>query len=277
MFIPTTNYQSYSVGDALVQLSRLAAGPAFELQFSKTQEAVLDRLDREIETLQAVKLQDGLTAHLDLQISDLQREINRVDDYHSRTKTNGINTDTVTSLLTQLNGLADPSTIAAFDAALAETIDGLNKIHTRFPEPFGIHDGLRSARDAALTTLQALNHNNFATPQDITDVQTALSTLSASFVTPRSVLTQNQTAAFNLLDNNGARITDIQGQIVEIKGTAQTEQLDKIQATRERFSTILTVISLAFEGSQSIANFVADNTILRRTTAEPGTVLSLFA
>ena len=277
MFIPGTDYQVASVGNALVQLSRLAAGPAFELQFHATQNAVLDRMDKEIGALQAIKVQDGLTAHLDLQVSALQREIDRVEDYHGRIKSNGINVDTLTGLLNELNGLADPSTVAAFDAKLADAIATLNKIHTRFPEPFGVNDGLRGARDAALTTLQSLNHNNFATPQDITDVQATLSAVSTSFTTPRSVLTQNQTAAFNLLDDNADRIDDINANIADIKGSAQTEQSDKIEDTRQHFGNILTILSLAFEGSQAITAFVADNTVLRPTKPEPGTILSLFA
>ncbi len=277
MFVPGTDYKVFNVSNALVQLAKVQAGPNFELQFAAAQDAVLDRMDAEIEKLEDVKLQDGATALLDLQVNSLQREVDRVREYHDRTKSNGINVGTLTTQLADARALADPGTVAEFDAKVAEAINTLNKIQTRFPEPYGINDRLRAARNDALGTLEALNHNNFATAQDIADVQAALDAVSTSFTTPSSILTQNQTAAFNLLDNNDARIAEINAEIASIKNTGKSEQLEKIEDTRQHFGNILTILSLAFEGSQNIANFVADSTLLRQTEAQPGTVLSLFA
>ncbi len=271
-----SSFDTISVAQRIVQASQLSSRPAFELAFFKTQNAVLDRMDAEIAALQEQKATTGATALLETRVTKLERDLIDIKDYEDRTKTNDINVQTVLDQLTDLKALATASTVVEFDALKAEIIDTLNKIETPFFERFGAPDGLRKRKTEALSQLESLVHNNFATQGDIDAVNTILDDITLDFINSKAVTKINRDAAFDLMTNTEERVSDLKSQISQIQIEAQGEQTEKIEEKRERFSNILTAVSLAFEASQNITNFVAQNTVLPQEIP-PGSVLNLFS
>lgn len=261
--------------EALVRASQIAARPAFELRFFNTQEAVLDRLDKKIAEIRNSTDTGSATALLEVELKSLEREAKAIDEYWDRTKTNRINVETIIGQLTDLVALSDPSTVAAFDAKLAETIETIEKLDTPVFEFYGTRDGLRKIKQDALDTLNTLNHNNFATADDISSVQSTLNSISADFSAAVEITRVNEEMAFKLTESLDRQIDDINGTIGSIRLDAQVEKLEKVEKEREHASNVLTALSLAFEASQAITNFVAQNTVYKRQIA-PGSVLNLF-
>ena len=100
--------------------------------------------------------------------------------------------------------------------------------------------------------------------------------ISLDFINSKAVTAINRDAAFDLKTNTEERISDLKSRISQIQIQAQGEQTEKIEAKRERFSSILTAVSLAFEASQNVTNFVAQNAVLPQEIP-PGSVLNLFS
>ncbi len=270
-----SGFNTISFGVQFAKTMQAGAGPAFELQFFKTQDAVLGRLDEEIAALQAEKNTGGATALLEIQINKLNLDAADLSAYHTRTKSNHITGNDAVKSITDLQALTSPATVAEFDAALATLIGEIEKLDTPLFERFGVADGLRRAKADALADLGAIVTNGFATAPDISAVQTTLTNVSSQLSGALTITKINQDMAFDLSTSTNERISGLKGEISSINLNAQAEQIDEIKATRERFSAILTALSLSFEVSQGLTNFINENTIFPNEPP-PGSVLNLF-
>lgn len=271
-----SSFNTISMAEQMVKLSQLAAGPAFELQFSIAQETVLTRLDAEILELQEEKLTTGATALLEVNVAGLKRDVTEIDAYAARTKSNRITAEDTIANMTNLIAFADPSTVADFDALLASTISDIEKLQTPFYERYGAPDGLRKVKEDALAQLNALTHNNFATAGDISAVQATLTGLSTNFSNALIITRINEDASFNLSTNTAEKIADLESDITSIKLSQQAAQIDEIEKKKERFAQILTSLSLSFEAAQNLTSYITQATIFK-PEIEPGSILNLFS
>lgn len=271
-----SGFDTINFGVQFARTMQAGAAPAFELQFFKTQDAVLGRLDEEIAELQKEKNTSGATAFLEIQINKLQLTSGALSDYHARTKSNNITGQGVVKAIPDLQALTAPATSAEFDTALASLISEIDKLDTPLFERFGVPDGLRKVKEQALADLGAIVTNGFATQGDIDAVQSTLTGVSAAFSSALTITQINQEMAFDLSTSTNERISDLKGDISSIQLGAQADQIEEIKATRERFSAILTALSLSFEVSQSLTAFINDNTIFPNEPP-PGSVLNLFS
>ncbi len=166
--IATINFTEFSFARRMATIARLAARPAFELAFHVTQNAVLDRLDKD---LQALLADDdgtaGQTAHLRIKIHRFDLELARVGAYRVRVTNNRENIKTVQLLLTDLRALADPTTVADFDAKRDDVLEILEKLRTAGISFIGAPDKLRQTKASAIAAIEGIVHNNFATQADI--------------------------------------------------------------------------------------------------------------
>ena len=69
---------------------------------------------------------------------------------------------------------------------------------------------------------------------------------------------------------------EVQRQIDNIETDERQQRLDAVNELREQASRSLTIISLGFEGSQNLGNFLSENLRIGQPP-EPGSVLNLFA
>jgi len=266
----------FDFGAAFVKTAQLGARPTFELQFYNAQSAQLDALDRDIAEIQAKSDTTGATALLRTKVSDLERTLEQITDYKTRTDARIGKISIVLEELAALDTFATPATVAEFDAKLAETLDTLAKTEARAYEFFGVDDKTREHKADAISRLQAIVHNNFAKQKDINAVTAEIATIRANLLESQEIAGTNASAAYTIYSSTNTRLSQIKGQISSINIAANTEAIEKIQERKEYYSQILTVLSLAFEASQNLTNFVATEAVLPKKT-DPGSVLNLFS
>ncbi len=95
------------------------------------------------------------------------------------------------------------------------------------------------------------------------------------FTQSLSILQINQDLTANLIKSVDRNLDEARLKIDDIVIAERKQQIDKIQDLHQRTATILTSISLAFEGAQFLTDYIAQNTVLPREI-EPGSVLNLF-
>ena len=265
----------FDFGAALVKTAQLSARPTFELRFYNTQNAQLDALERDIEQIYAKTNTDGATALLRTKVSKLQTTLEQIGEFKTRTDARIAKSTLVIDQVNALDSLADSSTVAEFDAKLAEAIDTIQKIEARPYEYFGVNDKVRKHKFDALSRLQALSHNNFATQQDIDDVKAELAVIRGNFLTSNQIANTNASLAYKKYAGTNTRLSNIKGQISSISIDANADAIGKVQERKEYYAQVLSVLSLAFEASQNLTDFVNSAVLPQKT--DPGSVLNLFS
>ena len=275
--IPITKngIQGFNFGQSFAQLAQASARPSFELQFNAAQNAVLDRLDQRIEELQAKDLFLGRTAALRVKASQLEARVPELEQYRQRVTDNRTTTLDVLNALGDARNLADPGSVAEFDAKLAEAVELVSRLQTAPFALIGIDDGLLQTKPQVESDLAAITTNNFATAADIQAVQDAIDAISETLGTTLSVLEINDDNAFDALTALQRQQDEVQRQIDNIETDERQQRLDEVNELREQASRTLTIISLGFEGSQNLGNFLTENLRIGQPP-EPGSVLNLF-
>lgn len=265
-----------STATAMVQLAQAAARPNFELQFNIAQNTALERLNKEIEAFQDDDFGRAKTALLRIKAARLERELAEVQDYKTVVASNRLTVKDTLDQLDALRALADPASVTAFEAKRTEVLETLDKLRTATASRLGAPDGLGQAKADGLAAIEAIATNDFATAADIQAAQDAIDAVAAEFGQSLSILEVNQGLATNLVKSVDRVLDEARLKIDDITIAERKQQIDKIQELQERTATILTTVSLAFEGAQYMSDFVTQNTVLPQEI-EPGSVLNLFA
>ena len=265
----------YDFGAAFARTALMAARPTFELQFFRTQDAILDQLDKDIENINNAVNTKGATALLRVQIKRLQNDSVTIGDYKTRSDAKAARVTHTLESLAELITLADSSTIAEFDAALVEIISLMETTKTPFYEQYGVQDRLRAAKTDGLVQLQALVHNNFATQGDIDAVTATLTTIQTDYTASQTIIDSNVAIAYTLQKNARDTITELSRQAANIRTDALSETRGKVKERQVYYAQVLTMISLSFEASQEFAAFIANAVAIPQKIA-PGSVLNLF-
>ncbi len=265
-----------STATALVRLAQAAARPNFELQFNIAQNTALARLDKEIEAFQDDDFGRGKTALLRVKATRLDRELAEAKAYKTVVTSNRLTAKDALDQLDALRALADPASVSEFEAKRSELLETLDKLRTADASRLGAPDGLRQAKADGLAAIEAIVTNDFATGADIQAAQDAIDGLAADFTQSLSILEINQDLTAILVKSADRSLDEARLKIDDIEIAERKQQIDKIQALQERTATILTSVSLAFEGAQALSDYITQNTVLPREI-EPGSVLNLFA
>ncbi len=261
---------------SFVQAQQLAAGPQFELRFFNTQNALLDKLDDDITEIQNGINTNGATALLKVKIAQLEDAGARISAYKDTTDKKGQKIEVALEYIAELQTLAGSATAAEFDQKFALLRDTLEKTPSPTYEQFGTHDRLKATKFAALASIDAHNHNNFATQQDIDDTLALLSSIEGDLNTSKAIVDINGDIAFDLQRANSAKTLAVRSDIFDIEISAQQAANASITEQQELYSKILTVISLAFDASQEFTNFIAQEVNFEKKTPA-GSILNLFS
>ncbi len=273
--ITSAGVQNFSFARSFAALAQAAARPAFELQFNAAQNAVLDRLDTQIAELQSSDLFLGKTATLRVKLSQLENRLPEIESYRETVTTNRTTTLDILNGLAEARDLADPGTVAEFDAKLAEVVALVEKLQTRPFALIGVDDGLLQTKPQVQADLADITTNNFANAADIQAVQDTIDSLTTTLNGTLAVLEINDDDAFDSLTALQRQQTEVQRQIDGIETEQRQKRLDEVNNLREQASRTLSIISLGFEGSQNITQFLTENLTLSQRPA-PGSVLNLF-
>lgn len=265
-----------SFAQSFVRTSQLSAGPNFELQFFNTQNAVLDQLNEDVTEIQNGINTNGATALLNVQIAKLEENGARISAYKDTADTKAKKIDAALEYITELESLASSATTAEFDERIGLLHKTLEKAPSPSYEQFGTGDRFRKTKYDSLATLEAFNHNNFATQQDIDDTLATLSSMKQQLNVSKILVDNNASMAFGMQTSNSGRVLEVRSGIFDIEASAQSAATAEIEKKQEFYSQVLTVISLAFDASQEFTNFISDSVNFEKKT-EPGSVLNLFS
>ena len=275
VFIPGST-QFASPIQALVRLAQAAARPNFELQFHIAQNTALDRLNEQVKAFQDADFGEAKTALLRVKSARLERELAAAKDFEAVITTNRLLVKQGLDELETLRALADPASEAEFEAQRSQLLDTLDRLRTAVTSSLAAPDGLAEAKTDGLARIEAIVTNGFATAADIQAAQDAIDEVSAQFTTALSIVDINKSIATNTAASKSRVLDQLKLEIDDITIAERKEQIDRIQALEEKTARVLTSLSLAFEGSQSLADYVAENTVLQKEIP-PGSVLNLFA
>ncbi len=180
--------------------------------------------------------------------------------------------------LGDMRALADPSTVAEFEANLDAVLETLDKLRTAVTatNQLGAPDDLGETKQDGLADIEAIVHNNFATAADIQDVQDTIDNVAADLSASLTIIEINRDIATNTVASADRSLGEAKFKIDEIVVAERKRQIDKIQELHEQTARILTSVSLAFEAAQFMSDYIAQNTVLPQKI-EPGSVLNLFA
>ena len=256
----------------LARVSQVAATPAFEVRFNAAQNAAIDKLNAEIEQLRGSDFGRAQTVLLRAKAVRTEKalELSKVFDAYASS-----NRETLKDLLDQLaelRTLADPGTQAGFDAKKTQVLDTLDKVLGANVSGLGAPDGLAALKTQALTAVQGLSA---ADPASATAAQSAIDTLTLDFTAKLEIVELNRDAAKTLVSSQTRVLGELNAEIADIETTQRNKEIAEIEALRENLGRIFGGLSLAFEGSTGISDYIAESTILRKEL-DPGSVVNLF-
>ncbi len=131
------------------------------------------------------------------------------------------------------------------------------------------------AKANGLAAIEGIVTNSFATQTDIDTAQGSIDTVVDEFNASLTILEINQDIATNTISSKGRVLGDVNRDIDAIRANERSKSIDEIQALEQETANVLSNISLSFEASRFLTQYVADN--LSPLTIEPGSVLNLFA
>ena len=257
----------------ITRVSQVSATPAFEVRFNTAQNAAIDKLNAEIEELQNSDFGRSKTILLRAKAVRTEKalELSKIFDAYASS-----NRETVKDLLDQLaelRALADPSTQADFDAKKTQVLDTLDKVLGANVSGLGAPDGLATLKAQALTTIQGLSAADAASAAA---AQSAIDGLTIDFTAKLEIVELNRDAAKTLVTSQTRVLAELNAEVEEIENTQRIREIEEIEKLQEQLGQTFGNLSLAFEASSGLSNFIAENAILPREL-DPGSVLNLFA
>lgn len=265
-----------SFAQSFVQASQQSAGPNFELQFFNTQNAVLDQLNKQVTEIQEGINTNGATALLNVKIAELESNGERITEYKNTTDTKSKKIEAAIEYIVELEALATAGNATAFDEKIAFLHKTLEKAPSPTYEPFGTSDRFRKTKFESLTAIEGLNHNGFATQQDIDDTRAMLSDMKDKLNVSKALVDINADIAFDMQTSNQGKILEVRSGIFEIETAAQNAATREITEKQELYSQILTVISLSFDASQEFTNYLSQSVNFKPKTPA-GSIMNLFS
>jgi hypothetical protein len=261
----------YSSSSAAQTFSALGAGSAtatFNLGFNNLQNAVIDRLNKKIESIKDTKTVNNVDAFLTLEKQHLERMKPSADTYLQQT----VNTRyAVNGILADLNTLADSAQSGDADT-FNSVLDRINQDVSMLATPDGkgvnvfVPDGVDDLR------------TNGVGISAFTDSATASSQVAAALSQVSSVslmLENEQVNAQDMSDKITARLSSISLSVSADQAAADAEQLAAVQKAKQESGYTLQALSLAFEAQQSFNSQLSQQ--LQTQTPEPGSILNLFS
>jgi hypothetical protein len=269
------NFFSNTAAQTLTFLSQASARPNFEVRFFQAQNKAVERFNKEIEEFQNTEFGKAKTALLRVKAKRLENTLGIAKEFKKFAVTNRQTVKDILDQLGELRALADPGTAAEFDAKRGELLESIEKLKTANVTGLGAPDGLIDLKPESTADLEGIVHNDFATADDIANTQAVIDGLTTQYSDKLEILELNQDIATTLVNSKDRVLAEVRYKIDDIEIAERKAQIDRIQALQDELARTFTAISLSFEGSQNLADFVNQGAVLDREP-EPGSVLNLF-
>jgi len=274
-FVDATS-PTYSVSQIFSSLAQQSARPNFEIRFFQAQNTAVERFNKEIAAFQTTDFGKSKTALLRIKAKQLSAALDLGVSFKKYAVSNRQTVKDTLDQLSELRALADPATVTEFDAKRTQVLATIEKLMTANVTGLGAPDGLVDLKPQATTDIEGIVHNNFATAADITAAQNTIDSLTTQFSAKLDILEINQDIATTIVDNKNRVISEVNSKIDDIEIAEQKQQIDRIKKLQDDLARTFSGISLAFEGSQFLTDFVNQGAV-QDQTIDPGSVLNLFA
>lgn len=275
-------FSGRTVASSLSSVASMSARPTFELQFAMLQNALIDRINKKIEEVNAEDgnrvdafqvLERVRLSRLDEAFGTYRGEVNRVSA--------GINA--IYADLVELSGKVDAAAVDAneFDTILgrvnqiAEMLSPVNGIPVGDMTDDGIKkmraDGVvQITRDGA--TVAATKYSDFTDPDEAkAAILAAINRASASV----SIIEVKAETAAERHEAIRTNLSSVRLEIEAQKTTATAEKAAKVTELEEQYATLLKTLSIAFEGQQAMADHMAKR-LFEPPELDRGSVINLF-
>ena len=270
-------FSDKSFASAFGGLANQAARPNFELQFNILQNAVIDRINKEIEKANEASSENRVDAFLLLsqrKLETFRENLDRFRFFNSR------NAWTIPDLKTKLGELQAASTAgnaAAFDAILTQVNDAVGNMQVPDGSTVGIFigDGIGAIRRDGLLNVGGTKITAYSQFTGDAEAQAtitaALTRLDNSY---NSVIIKADSAE-KIRVMTEKQLTSVTFQIEAARTAAAADKAVELAKLRESYGRLLNALSLAFEVNQGAAEQLGKG-LFDAEDIEPGSVLNLF-
>jgi len=268
----------------LSTLSGMSARPSFNLAFSNLQNAMANRYNNEMATLQQKAL-DSYDTSLDAELAKLKEQLPKLAEYQS----NVANTrnlfldrldelsdlDTINSTLQQDASNGDPVISSVYDAGVENTNGKLSYLPFLDGTEFGFYgdDGIGNIR------LNGIGLDSFSVDDDNATPPTGS---SYDLVKARTKVNDVLELVTNRLDMVAGEVDRITDRITEIQDHQQASVADikadiakKAEEKKLQIAMQLQAISVSFESQQASNEKIVK--AQANDTYQPGSVVNLFS
>ncbi|MEW5728677.1 MAG: hypothetical protein AB1918_12700 [Pseudomonadota bacterium] len=260
----------------------MAGRPAFELQFANLQNTLIDRLNKQITELNNsggnrvdafLLLERSRLTYLEAALGNFRGEVARA--YNSL--------DSVSGDLDDLQGLlgaaaTDPSDFDALLRKLNQTID-LTKVIDGTVIGVLTPDGVADLKENGVVRVQRdgewVKVTSYADFADAAEASAAVNDAITRVAQSFSVMEVKADLAASAHDTAAKDLTAIKMQIEAVKAEDSADKAQEIQELQDQYAVLLKSLSIAFEGSQSMAEQMAKQMFLP-PDMEKGSVINMF-
>jgi hypothetical protein len=271
----STNSLAAGVASGLVNTSLLSSRPAFELQFNALQNAWIGRISKKVDEYNAIQADENITFDLDLRRASLVDTSQTIGEYVDRAGSNRATMDDLSNSINLLSVESDP---LEFIRIRDEIIDEVDRLKTTYIDQFGIPDGLQGLKNKFSSGFDLSTGVNTGPFENLTLGQLSMSDLleiKSKVDSKTFIVVANRETSLSEQDSIANQLSDIDAAISAKRDGALQAKLDEISKMREQASRILNVISLNFEGQNSLVSQMGS--ALQPQSASRGSVLNLFS
>ncbi len=270
-----------SVAFGLASLGNAATRPNFELQFSILQNTVIDRLNKEIETVNETS-RESVDAFLVSSQKKLTAFQANLDSFVFANTRNAWNLSDLAGKLDQLQSALDSADTASFNSTLNQINENVGKLSVPNGAVVGIllDDGITAIRRDGLINVtgsgakvRVTNYDQFANAAEAQDsIDRARTTITTSL---NAVLARAEAAAkLSQVTDKNLVATSLQ---IEATKTAQEAELAaEVAKLRETYGNFLNALSLAFETNQAMSEQLG-KVLFDPNKVDPGSILNVFS
>lgn len=270
-----------SLAYGLSTLGNVSARPNFELQYSILQNSIIERINKEIEAVQA-----SSTETIDAVLVSTKNKLTLFsDNVQTFVFQNSRNAWTISDLKTKVDGLSaalNNGDTAGANVLLAEIDRNVGNMTVPNGTPIGIflQDGIAAIRRDGLINVDRgsgpVKITSFSQFANNGEAVTAYDNAIAKLDTVANAVLANAEGAEKLRGLADKNLVAVSLEIESAKLASQAEQAAALKKVRDQYSQFLTALSLAFEGNQAMADQLGKN-LFDPNQISPGSVMNMFA
>lgn len=270
-----------SVAYGLANLSNASTRPNFELQFSILQNTVIDRLNKEIETVNETS-RESVDAFLVSSQKKLTAFKSNLDAFVYANTRNAWNLSDLVGKLDQLQTALNSADTASFNSTLNQINENVGRLAVPNGAVVGIllDDGVTAIRRDGLinvtsggSKVRVTNFSQFANNAEAQDsIDRARTTITNSL---NAILARAEAAA-KLSQVTDKNLTAASLQIEATKTAQEAELAAEVAKLRETYGNFLNALSLAFESNQAMSEQLG-KVLFDPNKVDPGSILNVFS